>query len=222
MTSNYVLFQDEPYTIYNLSYKYSASEVKEFVKVFSILESLKLVVKKNYTSGQTKQTFYIYAGPDIASQDIRKIYSQHVDEFDLKQPKLVLTRCAINPEDISPYLNDDEERISEDMELSEVTKTVNENDKTEEKIRSLANKNRVCHCGYDKNMEVKVNRDGQNAYFKKTVRTGFKKRSRCKQCKGCLASKCGKCTPCLRPSMKKPCVDKVCLYPVVPNCPCFS
>ena len=190
--------------------------------MFSILESLKLIAKKIYKFGQAKQTFYVYIGPDIASQDMREIYRQHVEEFELKQPKLVLKRCAITSDDISSYLNDDEQQLLQDMQSSEETKSQNEDNTKEEKIRSLVNKNRVCHCGYDKNMEVKVNRDGQNAYFKKTVRTGFKKRSRCKQCKGCLASKCGKCTPCLRPSMKKPCVDKVCLYPVVPNCPCFS
>ena len=218
----FFFFQGTPHTIYNLSFDYSTSEIKEFIKVFSILESIKLVQNKTYNCGQTKQTFYVYTGPNIASQETENIYIQHRNEFDLKKPKLVLPHCTIHPEDIIPYLNDDEENLIEDIHGSEVAKNDNNSNNSEEKIRSLANKNRVCHCGYDKRMEVKVNRDGQNAYFKKTVRTGFKKRSRCKQCKGCLASKCGKCTPCLRPAMKKPCVDKVCLYPVVPNCPCFS
>jgi hypothetical protein len=179
---------------------------------------LKLVQKKIFNVDEVKQTFYVYAGPDILGQEIEKLYSRHKIEFELKRPKLSLIPEQVNPEEFLPYISNADEKLLESAAANN-----DEGGKSaEEKIRSLANKNRVCQCGYDKRMEVKVNRDGQNAYFKKTVRTGFKKRSRCKQCRGCLASKCGKCTPCLRPAMKKPCVDKICLFPVVPKCPCFS
>ena len=174
--------------------------------------------------GEVEQTSYAYVGPDILGQDMEKLYKKHHQEFELKWPMLVLKReQVVNPEDFLPEINKVNEAIAKSS-LSVAAELVEGGGKNaEEKMRSLANKNRVCQCGYDKRMEVKVNKgNGQNAYFKKTVRTGFKKRSRCKQCKGCLATKCGRCTPCLRPAMKKPCVDKICLFPVVPKCPCFS
>ena len=182
---------------------------------------MKLIEKKTFNCGQFKQTCYLYIGPDILGKELETLYMRWNVGFGLKRPKLSLIQEDVSQEKFFPYLHNDDEQMLEGLILT-TTNNDDSSSNTEEKIRSLANKNRVCQCGYDKRMEVKVNRDGQNAYFKKTVRTGFKKRSRCKQCKGCLASKCGKCTPCLRPAMKKPCVDKICLFPVVPKCPCFS
>ena len=197
------------------------NEIKHTIHAFSVLESLKLIQTKTFNCGPTKQTSYVYIGPNILGKETENLYMRYHAEFNLKTPRLSLIREDVALEKFFPYLHNEAEQMLEISVSSNMNDGQSSSNK-EEKIRSLANKNRVCQCGYDKRMEVKVNRDGQNSYFKKTVRTGFKKRSRCKQCKGCLAPKCGKCTPCLRPAMKKPCVDKICLFPVVPNCPCFS
>ena len=53
-------------------------------------------------------------------------------------------------------------------------------------------------------------------------RCGFKKRMRCKKCTRCMAPKCGKCSPCNVPLMKKPCENQVCMFPIIPRCPCFA
>ena len=201
---------------------YELYETKGILQGFSILESLKLVEKKTFSAGEEKQTSYVYAGQDILGQEMYNLHRQYKTEFDLKRPRLALPQEKISPEAFLPYIQNVEEDIATSISLATAVQNNEVGKSKEEKIRSLANKDRVCQCGYDKRMEVKVSRDGQNAYFKKTVRTGFKKRSRCKQCKGCLAPKCGRCTPCIRPAMKKPCVDKICLFPVVPKCPCFS
>ena len=181
-----------------------------------------MVKKKIFDCSETIQHYHVYTGPDFLEQDIAEEYDKYRSTFNLKNPKLLLAHANIPKDQFQPYVWNDVEQLSESSVVLSVTTNGEEKNNVEEKIRSVANKDRVCHCGHDKRMEVKVNRDGQNSYFKKTVRTGFKKRSRCKKCKGCLAPKCGRCTPCLRPAMKKPCVDKICLFPVVPNCPCFS
>ena len=181
-----------------------------------------MVKKKIFDCSETIQHYYVYRGQDFLGQDIAEEYDKYRSTFNLKNPKLLLAHENIPKDKFQPYVWNDVEQLSESSVVVSVNTNGEEKNNVEEKIRSVANKDRVCHCGHDKRMEVKVNRDGQNSYFKKTVRTGFKKRSRCKQCKGCLAPKCGRCTPCLRPAMKKPCVEKICLFPVVPNCPCFS
>ena len=206
----------------NLTEEGSINKIEDVAQALSLLESLKLVQKKIFHCLLEKQTFYVYTGADVLGQDIEKLYNQHMVQFDLKKPRLSQIQDKISPDKFLPYLQPDDEKLLEGLATACARDNDDGSGDTEEKIRSLANKDRVCQCGYDKRMEVKVSRDGQNSYLKKTVRTGFKKRSRCKQCKGCLASKCGKCTPCLRPAMKKPCVDKICLFPVVPKCPCFS
>ena len=201
---------------------YAVDETRRIIQALSILESLKLAEKKTFSVDDITQTSYLYIGPDILGQEIEKFYGRHRSTFALKRPKLSLVQEYVDPGEFLPYMEKANEELANSLALGVGANNSDGGKNSEEKIRSLVNKNRVCQCGYDKRMEVKVNRDGQNAYFKKTVRTGFKKRSRCKQCKGCLAPKCGRCTPCIRPAMKKPCVDKICLFPVVPKCPCFS
>ena len=93
-----IFFQGAPHTIYNLSSEYCVNEVKEFIKVFSVLESIKLIDKKSYGCGNSKQTFYVYIGPNIANQEIKSMYDRYVDEFELKNPKLVLTHSKFDPE----------------------------------------------------------------------------------------------------------------------------
>ena len=85
----------------------------------------------------------------------------------------------------------------------------------QEQIRSYKNNERVCKCGTKRAV---MDGDGRKKY----VHVGFKKRSRCKKCKGCLRPRCGQCTNCLNPRNKQACVEKVCLFPVIPKCPCFD
>ena len=84
----------------------------------------------------------------------------------------------------------------------------------EEMERSLLNSTKVCQCGTT--AKPKINSQ------KAKTHTGYKKRSRCKKCPGCLAEKCMKCNNCLNPSNKQACVLKKCLFPRVPKCPCFD
>ena len=52
--------------------------------------------------------------------------------------------------------------------------------------------------------------------------SGFQKRMHCKKCAGCTAPICGECRPCNVPSMKKPCVNRPCLFPIIARCPCLQ
>ena len=96
--------------------------------------------------------------------------------------------------------------------------------------RSIQNRNIVCKCGDFKpiSLIVKSKERGSNnpeqirAIKRTKAWTGFKKRTRCKNCIGCLAPRCKKCNFCLKPHLKKPCVGRKCLFPKVPTCPCFA
>ena len=85
--------------------------------------------------------------------------------------------------------------------------------------KAIANRGKVCQCGTMK--EISHTKKGQKTN-KNKVKIGGKRKMRCKKCVGCLASKCNKCVFCLNASMKKTCELRQCLFPVVPNCPCFS
>ena len=80
--------------------------------------------------------------------------------------------------------------------------------KNVEQSRSITNKDVICRCGF------KSDKTG--------ALTGQKRRTRCKKCAGCMALKCGKCRPCNVPSMKKPCENRACQFPIIPKCPCFQ
>jgi hypothetical protein len=45
-----------------------------------------------------------------------------------------------------------------------------------------------------------------------------KRKVRCKKCERCLAQKCNQCKFCLKPSMKKACVKRKCLYQAIFKC----
>ena len=81
-----------------------------------------------------------------------------------------------------------------------------------EQQRSLKYLDQICRCGGSYSADK----------GRKKVRIGFKKRSRCRNCAGCLAKKCNVCTNCLNPKNKQACVKKICVSPILPKCPCFS
>jgi hypothetical protein len=81
--------------------------------------------------------------------------------------------------------------------------------------RSMQNRNVFCKCGHSE----KPRNGSSNRSF---VIVGLKKRVRCQKCAPCLTSKCNECQFCLKPSMKKSCEKRICVFPKVPNCPCFA
>jgi len=91
-----------------------------------------------------------------------------------------------------------------------VAQFVATNEMSEEQKRSFELKDVVCRCGFN------------TVSGGKKVKAGHKKRSRCKKCPGCTAPKCKKCKNCLVPSNKQACVDRVCLFPIIPKCACFE
>jgi hypothetical protein len=72
----------------------------------------------------------------------------------------------------------------------------------------------ICNCGRKETKEWK----GKMI----TVHVGFHKRHRCKKCPACKDKICGKCKNCLNPANKQSCVNKVCMFPKTPKCPCFE
>lgn len=89
---------------------------------------------------------------------------------------------------------------------------------TSEQQRSIVNQKVVCKCGTTRVLDA----EDASKSGKSKVLVGNKRRMRCKECAGCKATKCNECQNCLKPHLKKPCVRKVCLFPVVPKCPCFA
>ena len=94
--------------------------------------------------------------------------------------------------------------------------TVSTDQVTSEQRRSVVNQKIFCKCGVTRVVEAEENSK------KGKVLVGNKRRMRCRECAGCKATKCNECQFCLKPHLKKPCVRKVCLFPVVPKCPCFA
>ena len=88
--------------------------------------------------------------------------------------------------------------------------------------RSIQNRNIVCKCGEFKSISSIVKSKEARKINRVKAWGGHKKRSRCKNCIGCLAPRCNKCKFCLTPHLKKPCGDRKCLFPKVPTCPCFA
>ena len=70
--------------------------------------------------------------------------------------------------------------------------------------------------------EWKGESKGEKGHKRAKVQVGGKRKIRCKKCTGCLAKKCMNCNHCKFPHLKKPCHDKVCLFPIAPKCPCFA
>ncbi len=80
---------------------------------------------------------------------------------------------------------------------------------TDEQRRSYDNRFNVCKCG------------GKRIVNGKVCWYGGKRKLRCRKCQGCKSSNCGRCVNCLNPRNKQACVNKVCLFPNLPDCPCF-
>jgi len=89
-----------------------------------------------------------------------------------------------------------------------------------ETLRSNETKKLNCSCGGTRfNPSLK---DRRSKDKRKQVRIGQKRRVRCQKCPACLTPPCRKCKFCKNRSFKKPCQERVCLYPLLPKCPCFK
>lgn len=183
--------------------KYGADETRRLSLVCAILEGLNLVEKKT-----DEMEGMVYIGADIYIEWRTRHFDLNQEEYDLKELSVDLKPVQVQPEHIVPFK----------PPTFSPTKMADTDGKDERKLKSIKNRNVVCRCGttkpWPKKEGGKVNR--QRVYV------GGKRRMRCKECEGCLAPKCNKCDFCLYKQLKKPCQERVCLYPKVPNCPCFK
>ena len=161
-----------------------------------MLKGLNVIEEFEDGSGSWK-----YIGPEVFGDFSSSLFEKHRTEHNLKEFNVALSVIEI-PEsskyEIAPPT------------FEEFLSTINQkltgaNDA--EKIRSIQNKKIVCKCGYM--TEAKAHK-------------GYSRRMPCKNCVACKAPKCGKCNHCLTPSNKQACVNRKCLFPRIPKCPCFT
>ena len=189
---------------------HNESMKKEKIKVYqtvSVMQYLGLLVKKSDYAGG-----FEYVGPDINKEESEKLFELYKEKFPLKNAAVFMTKLKI------PNLTELLPKIQKEPEKRSNTGVPNRESWDEEKIeeerqRSIKYKDQNCRCGGRKLLK--------NNPARSKVHFGFKKRSRCTYCVGCKAPKCMECCCCLKPHLKKPCVNKKCLYPVIPRCECF-
>ena len=90
-----------------------------------------------------------------------------------------------------------------------------------QKPKFITNRGKVCRCGSTKVLAVPLQGNGEGQKRSK-VHVGGKRKVRCKECTGCLADNCKICKYCRLTHLKKACVERKCLFPVEPKCPCFN
>ena len=189
------------------------NETRRVTLIAAILEGLGLVSRKNDSIGGV-----VWSGKDLLLQWHQEQCDKYYDEpeeirqcsVSLIEPKLTEDQLEQAQEDVKAYLESQQE-----------TPSISIDGLTSEQQRSVVNQNRVCKCGVSKKPSYTTGGEGA-ANVRKSVWSGFKKRTRCKKCPGCMATKCMECQYCLKAHLKKPCVRKVCQFPVVPTCPCFA
>lgn len=189
----------------------NVDEATKITNVASIIEALGLVDRLTDNLGGL-----VYKGPDLYKKYCHDQYILYRDEMALKEVKLSLKPVSVAEENryevISPA-------FARTLAFEGAA-----TDDDEEVRRSIKNREVNCKCGIRKTLDkgVVIQREGHKTHVRKQVFVGGQRRRRCKRCTACLAPRCEKCIFCLNPSMKKPCQDKVCLFPIVPKCPCFS
>ena len=194
---------------------FTREHVERVNLVMATLEALKLVQnnKTDYAKG------FAYTGPDVDAEARNRLFAENKDEFGLRGCLVSLKRQHVDESIPLPKIWKTPYR--ENQRLSNLgyirRKEWTEEKYEEEKQRSIANEKVVCKCGSSKDLDT-VTSHGQK---RSKVMVGGKRRTRCKNCEGCKAPRCEQCPPCLKPSLKKPCLQKVCLFPVIPKCPCF-
>jgi hypothetical protein len=170
--------------------------------VAAILEGLGFIEHKADSLGGV-----VWIGKDLHME----WYKKECEEHSLKRAMISLEPLTtITEEQLDQGLEDAEKSV---LALIE-TPTIVIGDLTEEQHRSVVNQKIVCKCGTTKMLET----GGK----KTKAFIGGKRRMRCNQCAGCKAPKCNECQFCLKAHLKKPCTQRVCLFPKIPKCPCFA
>merc|ERR1719266_1485214 len=152
-----------------------------------------------------------YTGPGIYNEFTKSLFEQNREEFDLKDWRMTLSPVKVGEEHRYPI--EPPAFTVDQVELPE--------DADEDMQRSVLNKDKVCKCGFTKQLKSEsqpvISRDGHKKHIRKTVMVGGLRKRPCKKCEACLREPCGKCNFCLNPKMKKPCQWRRCLFPIVPK-----
>ena len=193
-----------------------ANEDREKIRlVISILVGLELVELVR-SGGRWR-----YRGPSIYQDYLRTLFDLYKKQYPcLRMPQLILEKQKV-PEGALPSnrrkklfrIRGTRSASSKQRYIEQKTKDVDVSTLDEAQRRSMANQKKVCKCG-KKVADVSGRKVG--------VYAGFKKRSRCRKCEGCTAPKCRTCIHCLTPSNKQSCEKRICLFPIIPKCPCFD
>ena len=188
--------------------RFGVNETRRVTLSAAILEGLKLVQAKTDLLGGI-----VWIGKDIFKKWDNMEYQKYLDQIPTdKRVRLCIESLTnLTPEQLELAMEDAEQVVVTAAE----TPVLDAGDFSAEQQRSIVNQSIVCRCGTTKNMT-------NEGSVKRKVYVGGKRKMPCKQCVGCKAPKCGKCNPCLKLHLKKPCVDRVCRFPVVPKCPCFA
>lgn len=186
--------------------------------VATVLRGLHLIATRlgKTTSSDRGNRGWKYNGPNIFAEWQQGHWDRYAGQFGLRRSTVALKRAKVRPEDFpkprfavsggSGCFSSVKWNIIQDgLKDVDLTKL------NEEQARSYKNMRVICKCG-----TKVISSSG------KPVAVGFKKRIRCKECVACKRSKCLKCTNCLNPRNKQACVEKVCLFPKIPKCPCFD
>ena len=187
----------------------------------AVLSSLKLIKKSNsnfklefsycgpnvYQEWLTQQNEKFGAQLKLCSTRVVRITRAQLKEKGVEIPRprhmVGVAGSGQNIQSMKKALFRDQARIKDLSQMEE------------QQQRSVKNAEIICKCGKEKYM---TNSAGNRV----KVKVGFHKRSRCKKCVGCLAKKCDQCVNCLNPRNKQSCIDKICLFPIIPKCPCFQ
>jgi hypothetical protein len=203
-----------------ISESFGNTESRRLNIAASVLEGMDMVDKMEDELGGL-----VYKGQTKAYEEFMKnLLELYGTEHKLKKMKLHLPHVEVKEEHrypIDPPQFVNKYRVPKDVEIPEVPEELKDDTEIQ---RAIANLDKVCRCGSMKELEDAnvIHREGHKSHIRTKVLVGGKRKNRCKKCTGCLAKPCKKCIFCIKKSMKKPCERRKCLFPVVPNCPCFT
>ena len=187
--------------------RFGVNETRRVTLSAAILDGLELLQTKTDSLGGV-----VWIGKDIFKQWDDLEYQKYGDQImSTKRARLCIESLEnMTPKQLELAMEDAEQVVVTAAE----TPVLTAGDFSVEQQRSIINQNIVCRCGTTKKLD--------DCLTKTKVYVGGKRKMPCKKCVACMAPKCGKCNPCLKPPLKKACVDRVCRFPVVPKCPCFA
>merc|ERR1712156_346114 len=199
---------------------FANNESRRLTIAASILEGMGMAEKFTDELGG-----FVFKGSTKTYEEFKEtLWDKYGSEFGLKKVQMNLTHVEVKEEHrypIKPPAFDFKAIYTKKKEIPVVPEELKDDQDIQ---RAIANLDIVCRCGSMKELKGNqriIKREGQKSHIRKQVLVGGKKKSRCKKCTGCLAPNCKKCKFCMFPHLKKPCENRVCLFPVVPKCPCF-